>query len=71
MDTMKRYGRMWELDATIRFFLKNRDFKGTLSFLPLGIKLFMKGKLSLFPSFNLSTAREVQKIFKKVEEVEK
>lgn len=71
LNSIRRYGRIWELDMIGRFFLQKLDFKGMISYMPLGIKMFMKGKLLLKPHFNLSAARSAKKIFKKVKEVEK
>lgn len=56
------HGRLWEPELVFRLLLKLRDIKKALVFLPLGIEMFKKGKLSLMPS-RVKGRKAVKKIF--------
>jgi heterodisulfide reductase subunit C len=65
-ESIKNFGKVWEPWVIIRFFLATKDFKGMLSYLPLGIKFFKEGKISLIPLINFSMLRKIRQIFKKI-----
>ena len=63
LNGIRRFGRQHELSMLLFLKLKTRDF---FSDLTLGIKMFWKGKLKLFPPRDRS-AKEVKAIFDKAE----
>jgi heterodisulfide reductase subunit C len=69
MDTVKRYGRVREMEFINRYFLSMKNPFFPLGFAGVGMKLMKKGKISLeVPSF-FGDGR-FDKLFRKVEELE-
>jgi heterodisulfide reductase subunit C len=69
MDTVRRYGRVREAELMSRYFLSVRNPAVPMKFMPLGLKLMMKGKLSFkFPNF-FGKGR-LDKIYRKAQAVE-
>lgn len=69
MDTVRRYGRVREMELMGRYFLSLKNPITPISFTPLGVKLMLKGKISpQMPSF--SGEGKLDAIFRKVREVE-
>jgi heterodisulfide reductase subunit C2 len=69
LKTVRRYGRIREAEMMARYFLGLKSPIVPMSFLPLGIKLMMRGKISpQFPSF--AGEGKLDKLFRKVEELE-
>ncbi|MFH1087185.1 MAG: 4Fe-4S dicluster domain-containing protein [Chloroflexota bacterium] len=67
VETIRDYGRVWEPGLMLKLFRKRRDLKGILAYVPLGIKMFRKGKVPLSPSRG---GGAVKRIFKIIEEQE-
>jgi heterodisulfide reductase subunit C2 len=69
MDTVKRYGRVREMEFIHRYFLAVKNPIFPLAFASMGIKLMKKGKIPLeMPKF--FGAGRFDRLFKKVEEME-
>lgn len=68
-DTVRRYGRMHESDLMIRFALRTNPLS-LLKMGPLGLRMLMKGKLSLVPPTAIRGAKEIAKLYDKVAEME-
>jgi heterodisulfide reductase subunit C len=69
MDTVKRYGRVREMEFIHRYFLAVKNPIFPLAFASMGIKLMKKGKIPLeMPKF-FGEGR-FERLFKKVEEME-
>ena len=68
MDSVRRHGRVHEMEFMSLYFLSMKDPFLPLKFTPLGIKLMSKGKVSIeVPSRN---PNPLEAIFHKVEELE-
>ena len=68
MDSVRRHGRVHEMEFMSLYFLSMKDPFLPLKFVPLGIKLMAKGKVSIeIPSKN---PNPLEAIFHKVEELE-
>ena len=69
LDTVRRYGRVREMELMARYFLAMKSPILPLSFTPLGIKLMIKGKVS--PEMpKLFGPGKLDGIYRKVEELE-
>lgn len=69
METVRKYGRVREMEMMARYFLALRSPITPLSFTPLGIKLMAKGKIApQMPSF--SGGGKLDALYRKVKEVE-
>jgi heterodisulfide reductase subunit C len=66
LSTLKFFGRLYELGLIGLLKLKTRDFFKDME---LGMKMFRKGKISIFPS--VSSVMKVNKIFSRVKEKER
>lgn len=66
MSNMRQFGRMYDFGVAAMHRLKTGNLTEDLG---MGIKMFQKGKMELLPAFQNS--KEMKKIFKKVEEIEK
>ena len=66
LSNIKVCGRMFEVGMIVAFKLRTLDFFKDMG---LGMKMFMKGKLKLIPSF--TGARRTWKIFRRVKSIEK
>ena len=69
LDTVRRYGRVREMELMTRYFIAMKSPMLPLSFTPLGMKLMMKGKVSpeMPKFFGLG---KLDGIFRKVKELE-
>ena len=68
MDSVRRHGRVHEMEFMSLYFLSMKDPFLPLKFTPLGVKLMSKGKVSIeIPSRN---PNPLEAIFRKVEELE-
>lgn len=70
IDTVRRYGRVRELELMTRYFLSLKNPITPFTFAPLGTKLFAKGKIS-FQVPNLSGKGRLDAIYRKVREIER
>jgi len=69
LDTVRRYGRVREMELMARYFLSMKSLILPLSFTPLGMKLMIKGKVS--PEMpKLFGPGKLDAIYRKVEELE-
>lgn len=66
LSSVKRYGRIHELEMMVSYTLKSEGPGGLLKQAGLGINMFMKGKLKLLPR-SLRAAGGVRNIFKQTE----
>ena len=69
MDTVKRYGRVREMEFINRYFLSMKNPFFPLGFAAVGLKLMKKGKLS-FEMPKLFGEGKFDRLFRKVEELE-
>lgn len=49
METYKHYGRLFEPELMIRYYLRTFDIKGLLGMIPLALPMVLKDKLPFFP----------------------
>lgn len=69
METVRRYGRVREMEMMARYFLALRSPITPLTFTPLGVRLMAKGKVTpQMPSF--SGQGKLDALYRKVKEVE-
>jgi heterodisulfide reductase subunit C len=69
LHTVRRYGRVREMELMARYFLSMKNPVLPLSFTPLGMKLMIKGKVS--PEMpKLLGPGKLDAIYRKVEELE-
>jgi heterodisulfide reductase subunit C len=69
LGTVRRYGRVREMELMARYFLSMKNPVLPLSFTPLGMKLMIKGKIS--PEMpKLFGPGKLDAIYRKVEELE-
>ncbi len=69
LDTVRRYGRVREMELMARYFLSMKNPILPFSFTPLGMKLMIKGKVS--PEMpKLFGPGKLDAIYRKVEELE-
>jgi len=66
---IKSYGKTHELSLILRFMVKSGEIfnlKEMLAYIPLGIKMFLKGKLAILPD-KIKGAADVKRLFRLVE----
>lgn len=68
-DTVRRYGRMHESDLMLRFALRTNPL-ALLKMGPLGVRMLIKGKMSLTRPTAIRGAREIAQLYEKVAEME-
>jgi len=69
LNTVRRYGRVREMEMMTRYFVSLKNPITPIGFAPLGIKLMVKGKISpQMPS--LSGKGKLEAIYQKVQELE-
>jgi heterodisulfide reductase subunit C2 len=69
LDSVRRYGRVHEMEMMARYFLAVRNPLTPMSFTPLGVRLLSKGKLALqMPRF--FAKGKLDAIYSKVKELE-
>ncbi len=62
-DSISSNGRVFEAGMLSEYLIKTKDFGLLMSFAPLGLKMFRKGKVSLFPK-KIHALDEVKHAFK-------
>jgi len=62
-DSIESYGRVFEAGLLSKYMLKKKDVGFMMSFSTIGLKMFRKGKISLFPK-RIKALDEFQRIFK-------
>ncbi len=65
-DNIARYGRIFEPELMTRFLLSNFNLKKMVGYAPLGIKLFLRGRMPIFPK-RIKGIKEIKKILKSIE----
>ena len=63
MKSVLLHGRMWEPELMARLWLKLRDPARVFSFVKLGMRMFLKGKVEMFPS-RVKGREEIRRIFR-------
>jgi len=66
LSSMKRHGRVHETEMTINYTVKSAGLSGLLKQSGMGLAMFKKGKLKLFPP-RFRGSGQVKKIFDKTE----
>lgn len=66
LNSIKKHGRLSEFEMITDYTLKSEGLAGLLKQAGMGLKMFVRGKISLLP--RSSNAKEVKNIFKKIEE---
>lgn len=66
LSSMKRHGRVHELEMTLNYTLKSAGWQGLVKQSGMGLDMFKKGKLKLLPA-RLRGGRQVKRIFDKAE----
>ena len=57
--TIKNHGRIYESAMMARYFITAMDIKGLIALAPIGIKMFLKGKIPLLPD-NIKKPKSMQ-----------
>lgn len=69
-NNIASHGRVFEPELMARFMLKNFNLRNMIGYAPLGIKLFLRGRMPIFPK-RIKGRKEIQKILKIIEAGEK
>ena len=59
----KKHGRLFELEAIMRYKLKKKDFFGDTK---MGLGMFTKGRMGILPH-NIQDRKSMKEIFEKIE----
>jgi heterodisulfide reductase subunit C len=62
LKSIELHGRLWEPELVTRVLINLKDIRKILAFLPLGIRMFRKGKLALLPS-RIKHRKVIRQIF--------
>ncbi len=62
-DSIESYGRVFEAGLLSKYMLNRKNLGLMMSFSTLGLKMFRKGKISLFPH-KIKALDELQRVFK-------
>lgn len=62
-DSVESYGRVFEAGLLSKYMLKKKDVRFAMSFSMIGLKMFWKGKISLFPH-KIKELAEFRRVFK-------
>jgi heterodisulfide reductase subunit C len=65
MESVRLHGRMWESELMVRLWLKLRDPARVLSFVKLGLRMFLKGRVEMVPS-RVKGMEDITRIFRAV-----
>lgn len=74
LETIKRWGRVYEMGMLGHYYLKSGEANKKIRTgewreeVRLGLKMFLRGKLKLFPS-RCKGVKEIQRIFERAEEI--
>ncbi len=66
IDSVKSNGKWYEAGVSGTFMLKTKGIGGAIGYAPMGLGLFMKGKLSILPH-KIKGTNEIKRIFEEVE----
>ncbi|MDZ7831168.1 MAG: 4Fe-4S dicluster domain-containing protein [Desulfobacterales bacterium] len=70
LDSVRRHGRVNEMEFMRRYFILMKNPAIPLKFTPLGLRLLRKGKISIFPDKS-KPEHPLDRMFRRVEELEK
>ncbi len=70
LDSVRRHGRINEMEFMRRYFILMKNPAIPIKFTPLGIRLLRKGKVSIFPDKN-KAEHPLDQFFQRVEKLEK
>ena len=62
-ESIEKNGRVFEAGLLSKYLLKTRNLKLAMAFAPLGVKMFRKGKINLFPK-KIKSMGDVRRAFK-------
>lgn len=65
VSVVNKYGRSFEPEIMARFMIKKFNLKNIIGYAPLGIKLFLRGRMPLFPK-RIKGRKEIKEILKRV-----
>lgn len=65
IDSVKSNGKWYEAGVSGTFMLKTKGIAGLIGYAPMGLDLFMKGKLSILPH-KIKGTKEIKRIFEEV-----
>ena len=68
IESVRRHGRVNEMEFMTRYFMRLKNPLTPLRFAPLGMRLMLKGKISMLPP--IKQARPLESIFRRVEALE-
>jgi heterodisulfide reductase subunit C len=68
IESVRRHGRVNEAEFMTRYFMRLKNPLTPLRFAPLGMRLILKGKISMLPP--MKQARPLESIFRRVEALE-
>lgn len=63
LDSVKKHGRLYELESVMRYKMAKKDFFGDAG---MGLGMFLKGRLGMFPH-NIQDRKALKEVFKKIE----
>lgn len=63
LDSVQRHGRLYELEAIMKYKMAKRDFFSDTN---MGIRIFLKGRMGMFPH-NIKDRKRLKGMFKKTE----
>ena len=58
VQVLQEHGRMYEPEVLLRYFASKPDLRDILEMIPLGLKMFLKGKIGLLPE-RIENAKEL------------
>ena len=67
LSSIKRHGRVGEMEMALTYYLKGEGLTGLLKQAGMGLEMFAKGKIKLIPS-RIRAIKQVRNIFKKTAE---
>jgi heterodisulfide reductase subunit C len=66
LDSVRRHGRLYELEAVMRYTLGKMDVKGSMGMARMGMDTLMKGRINILPH-NIKDKKGLKEIFKRIE----
>jgi len=70
LDSVRRHGRVNEMEFMRRYFILMKNPLIPMKFTPLGLRLLRKGKISIFPD-KTKPEHSLDQMFRRVEELER
>jgi len=66
IDSVKKHGRWYEAGVSGMFMLRTKGLNGLIEYLPMGLALFRKGKLSILPH-RIKGTDQIKRIYEEVQ----